>query len=519
MKKVIAALAVSLAAFAFSQEQGVSVDVELLSGTKQHAQLLGIANDTVQLGGYIQNKFTVLRIPKEKFKSITDSLGNDMLNAPVNAPADSSAMAASTPDSTSAAIDSVASATDSTAIDSNAAAVPEQPAALVSFDTGDSADGLAAQMTALTARLLLEGDEQVRVYKRQEFAECTDDICIRNTLSFRGVKTMYLGKVSDGASADSITFELTRAVFEDSLPEMHKAQMSLSRKSAMSDALKDGKLQKLILTAKGIPPKEAKPLLSHIYVDSDPEGATVSRPEKNAICKTPCTFAITDTGKVEVNAYWNVESQLWGAQAIVRPIPGDTAKVSLRLKPVSPEIHIITNPADVEIFPGTEPINKKSESIGKTPTKFILSEPGMASVTLRRIGYRDTVVSFYAAPVNDLFIKVDMEQLNDYNEIAKQEQWQYDRKKTKIGHAIMAGSIAPILMSALFIYLANCDYDEASDIKDELKMPGSVDGANFQKKVKKNKDLVDSGDKKMIIGASLAGAGVLLFGFGFFLSF
>lgn len=519
MKKVIAALAVSLAAFAFSQEQGVSVDVELLSGTKQHAQLLGIANDTVQLGGYIQNKFTVLRIPKEKFKSITDSLGNDMLNAPANAPADSSAMAASTPDSTSAAIDSVANATDSTTIDSNAAAVPEQPAALVSFDTGDSADGLAAQMTALTARLLLEGDEQVRVYKRQEFAECTDDICIRNTLSFRGVKTMYLGKVSDGASADSITFELTRAVFEDSLPEMHKAQMSLSRKSAMSDALKDGKLQKLILTAKGIPPKEAKPLLSHIYVDSDPEGATVSRPEKNAICKTPCTFAITDTGKVEVNAYWNVESQLWGAQAIVRPIPGDTAKVSLRLKPVSPEIHIITNPADVEIFPGTEPINKKSESIGKTPTKFILSEPGMASVTLRRIGYRDTVVSFYAAPVNDLFIKVDMEQLNDYNEIAKQEQWQYDRKKTKIGHAIMAGSIAPILMSALFIYLANCDYDEASDIKDELKMPGSVDGANFQKKVKKNKDLVDSGDKKMIIGASLAGAGVLLFGFGFFLSF
>lgn len=519
MKKVIAALAVSLATFAFSQEQGVSVDVELLSGTKQHAQLLGIANDTVQLGGYIQNKFTVLRIPKEKFKSITDSLGNDMLNAPANAPADSSAMAASATDSTGAAIDSVASATDSTAIDSNAAAVPEQPAALVSFDTGDSTDGLAAQMTALTARLLLEGDEQVRVYKRQEFAECTDDICIRNTLSFRGVKTMYLGKVSDGASADSITFELTRAVFEDSLPEMHKAQMSLSRKSAMSDALKDGKLQKLILTAKGIPPKEAKPLLSHIYVDSDPEGATVSRPEKNAICKTPCTFAITDTGKVEVNAYWNVESQLWGAQAIVRPIPGDTAKVSLRLKPVSPEIHIITNPADVEIFPGTEPINKKSESIGKTPTKFILSEPGMASVTLRRIGYRDTVVSFYAAPVNDLFIKVDMEQLNDYNEIAKQEQWQYDRKKTKIGHAIMAGSIAPILMSALFIYLANCDYDEASDIKDELKMPGSVDGANFQKKVKKNKDLVDSGDKKMIIGASLAGAGVLLFGFGFFLSF
>ena len=519
MKKVIAALAVSLAAFAFSQEQGVSVDVELLSGTKQHAQFLGITNDTVQLGGYIQNKFTVLRIPKEKFKSIKDSLGNDMLNAPANAPADSSAMAASATDSTGAATDSVASATDSTATDSNATVATEQPPALVAYDSGDSADSLAAQITALTARLLFEDNEPVTVFKRQEFAECTDDICIRNTLSFRGVKTMYLGKVSDGASADSITFELTRAVFEDSLPEMHKAQMSLSRKSAMSDALKEGKLQKLILTAKGIPPKEAKPLLSHIYVDSDPEGATVSRPEKNAICKTPCTFAINDTGKVEVNAYWNVESQLWGAQAIVRPIPGDTAKVSLRLKQVSPEVHIISNPADAEIFPGKEPINKKSESIGKTPTKFILNEPGMANITLRRIGYKDTVVSFYAAPVNDLFIKVDMEQLSDYNEIAKQEQWQSDRTKTKIGHAIMAGSIAPIIMSAIFLYLGNRDYDDARDIKDDLKMPGSVNGEKYQEKVKKNKDLVDSGDKKMIIGASLAGAGVLLFGFGFFLSF
>jgi len=83
----------------------------------------------------------------------------------------------------------------------------------------------------------------------------------------------------------------------------------------------------------------------------------------------------------------------------------------------------------------------------------------------------------------------------------------------------MASSIAPIIASALFFYLANKDYDEAKDIKDELNMPASVNGANFQQKIDKNKDLVDSGDRKMVIGASLAGAGVLLFGFGLFLSF
>ena len=178
MKKVIAALAVSLAAFAFSQEQGVSVDVELLSGTKQHAQFLGIANDTVQLGGYIQNKFTILRIPKDKFKSIKDSVGNDMLNAPAEA------VVASAQDSAGAVTDSLTA--DSLAADSAASSEFASMSILVAFDTGDSADGLAAQMTALTARLLLEGDEQIRIFRRQEFASCNDDICIRNTLSSRG---------------------------------------------------------------------------------------------------------------------------------------------------------------------------------------------------------------------------------------------------------------------------------------------------------------------------------------------
>ena len=77
MKKVFAALALALAAFAFSQqEQGISANVELFSGTKQRAQFLGIENDTVKLGGYVKNQFTVVRIHKDKFKSILDDNGN-----------------------------------------------------------------------------------------------------------------------------------------------------------------------------------------------------------------------------------------------------------------------------------------------------------------------------------------------------------------------------------------------------------------------------------------------------------
>ena len=79
MKKIFLLLAASFLSHAFAEDpQGMQVMVELVSGTKQKAQFLGIANDTVSLGGYIKNEFTVLKFPKSQFKSILDSLGNQM---------------------------------------------------------------------------------------------------------------------------------------------------------------------------------------------------------------------------------------------------------------------------------------------------------------------------------------------------------------------------------------------------------------------------------------------------------
>jgi len=74
-------------------------------------------------------------------------------------------------------------------------------------------------------------------------------------------------------------------------------------------------------------------------------------------------------------------------------------------------------------------------------------------------------------------------------------------------------------MGSLLLYLAQEDYDEAEDIKNELKMPSAAKGDNFNAKVQKNKDLVDSGDRYSIVGGSLIGAGIVVFGLGLFLSF
>jgi hypothetical protein len=50
--------------------QGPTVYVELNSGTKQKAQYLGSIQDTIILGGYIQNSYTKIKLPKSAFKSI-----------------------------------------------------------------------------------------------------------------------------------------------------------------------------------------------------------------------------------------------------------------------------------------------------------------------------------------------------------------------------------------------------------------------------------------------------------------
>jgi hypothetical protein len=84
---------------------------------------------------------------------------------------------------------------------------------------------------------------------------------------------------------------------------------------------------------------------------------------------------------------------------------------------------------------------------------------------------------------------------------------------------MMGSSVAPVLAGALLLYLAQQNYDDADDIKAELKMPSAAKGENYNKKKQKNKDLVDTGDRYSIIGGSLIGAGIAVFGLGLFLSF
>ena len=525
MKKIVSLIALCLSVHVFAEDpQGIFAQVELVSGTKQKAQFLGIVNDTVSLGGYIKNQFTIVKFPKAQFKSIIDEKGNDLLN-PAKATPDSAAVA----DSSIAKSDST-QANDSTAQDTATAGLEQNnndsavsakgnPAKIfVSFEPSDIDAATQDLLGNITYRLLHELDTAIQMHRWDEISECNDRGCIQEHWKQADAKEIYFGKIAHAKHPDSVRIELTRILYEEDLPTITKTQISISRETMLQDALKGNAITNLVKKANGIP-VSTKAERSYIHIETDPEAATISRPEKDAICKSPCTFAVTDTGKIEVNAYWNVDKHLWGAQTFVRPLPGDTAKVSLKLKRINPEIKIVSNPVGAEIFPGQDEITHESQSIGSIPKKVTLTTPGMTYLRLRKAGYRDTLVSFYVAPVPEINLDISMDHLTNFDEIKAQEDWFRKRNRSFAGKVLMGSSVTPILMGALFFYLASQDYDEAKDIKNELNMPSAAKGENFNAKIQKNKDLVNSGDRYSIIGGALVGTGIALFGLGFFLTF
>ena len=572
MKKIFSILAIALVA-AFAEPEGKIVDVELLSGTHQRAKLIGIENDTVSLGGYIQNKFTVVKIAKGQFKKIVDEQGNDLLNAdnaqgsttkkepaakepvavkePVKTATSSSATATSsavkdpaakTAPSSSATVTSSAAKepvakkapTSSSTIESSSSESipssdsstpsantpkPEIKTVLVAYNAEGIEQSIADQITALTARLLMESGEKPQIIRKTDIPSCNDNICIQSALASHGFNSIYFGEVAQNTRTDSLSINLTHVLYEDSLPLLHRSSFNVSKESALGDAITNNKLKNQLLDAQGKDIVKSKKDRAYIHVETDPDGATISRTNKDAICKSPCTFVTTDTAKFTLHAYWNVDRHLWGASTSIIPLIGDTTHISLKLKRVTPEIRIQTFPEGANVYKAQAPITKRSKVIAQTPEKIPVYEMGMDSLLIRKAGYRDTLVSFFVAPVSQIDLSIDLQKLTDFDEIEEQNKWLHDKKMQTLGEAFIGGSIGTALIGALFMYLAHLDYNDADDIKKELKIPGAIKGENYKNKVDRNHKLVNQGDNKAIAGGILLGTAAALLGVGIYFVF
>ncbi len=531
MNKFFLSILLLVSAFLYAQEvPGVRANVELVNGAKQNAMFLGVHQDTVSLGGIIQGKFTVVKILKNRFKSIVDEQGNDLLNTVQNsdpAPAQNDSVAVqSVQEDTSNTQTSQTTNSDSYQFLSSI----EGKHVFVALERRSIDSVLADQLNHLTIRLLQEKGTPVIIAKRTDFGYCREQGCIRDSLFHYGAASVFQGSIAAAKAQDSLTIQVSHTIFNREVnptdsastpaDTVHTAKMTLSTFTAINDAIEKNRLSQFLAKLQGIQVKNNnEKSKNYIHVESNPDGATLEVAGQDAICKTPCTFATLDTGKILLYAHWSVDRHIWAAKSNVRIIPGDTSKVSLKLSKAKPELLFTSVPEGVEIYAGSTPITKTSKVVGKTPSKFTLYEPGISTVQFRKEGFRDTTISFYAAPMELTSVEVQMTPINDPAELINQQEWIKEKKKTFVGKTLMGSAIAPVLIGALFAYLAYQDYDDAGYVKDELNRSATTNGENFQKLVKKNHNLVDDGDKKMVIGGSLLGVGAAMFAIGFALSF
>lgn len=517
MKKFILTFVLFWAFAAFADElQGVRATVELVTGAKQTAQFLGIQNDTVSLGGSIKGQFTVVRIPANRFKSITDEKGADLLHGAGSNQSTSSVSAQTQQEST-------VQETETTYTEPSDFDSVEGKHIYIPLERRSSDSAFAEQLDNLIIKLIKESGTPISIVRSEYFENCSDAACIRDSLSAHKAASAYTGRITAARTPDSLAVQASHFVFGDSTAKGANAmvQMNLSAIRSLSDAMANNKLQNFVKTLQGekvSPFKSDANGKSYIHIETDPEGANIAIHGKEDICKSPCTFATLDTGKIVLYAYWNVNRQLWSTKSVIRPIPGDTTKLSLKLKKSKPELRITTLPSGAEIYAGSSPITPKSDPIGYSPNKFTIFEPGLSTVQIRKVGYRDTVVTVFASPTEITDIDINLTPITNLQEQIVQDEWEGIRKRHRIGKTLMGTSIAPLLLGALFTYLATLDYDDADDVKNELERPASG-GEKYQKKVDENRDLVDKGDRKMIIGGSLIGAGALLLCVGFVLNF
>jgi hypothetical protein len=396
---------------------------------------------------------------------------------------------------------------------------PEIKTVLVAYDTDNVEKSFADQFTALTARLLFESGEKPQIIRKTDLKNCNDNVCIQSELAAHGFNSIYFGEITPVIGTDSLRLNLTHVFYEDSLPTLHRATLTISEETALGDAITNNKLKNQLLDAQGKDIVKSKKDRAYIHIDTDPDGATISRTNKDAICKSPCTFVTTDTSKFTIHAHWNVERHLWGASTSVVPLIGDTTHISLKLKRVTPEIRIQTFPEGANVYKAGAPITKRTKAIAQTPEKIPVYEMGMDSLVIRKAGYRDTLINFFVAPVSQIDLSIDLQKLTDFDEIEKQNKWIHDKKMQTLGEAFIGGAIGTALIGGLFMYLAHLDYNDADDIKKELRIPGAVKGENYRNKVDKNHKLVKQGDNKAIAGGILLGTAAALLGVGIYFVF
>lgn len=494
MKKIFVLLLFVISGLGAEEiRRGIPLSVTLASGTSRQAEYLGSSGDTLFLGGFVADTFTVVKIQKERILSIEDSAGNSLTLAE----ADSLYQEFLSADSLSAKTQE---------------SVPDISGKVLVFPVFSRAidSALAERIRDLEFQVLRESGDRVLKVSTEDFPGCKDSPCIASIAEKRGATAVWTAEIRPSSHQDSLDIHLHRFLFENK--SQGSERLTVSSRHATEELLDQNRFLSLVRKVQGSyrEKPEKKETKSFIFVETYPEGANLSRKGEDVVCQTPCAFAVADTGKVELEAYWNVEGTLWANKATLRPIPGDTTKINMHLKRVKPEVEIRTIPSGARIFSETE-ITPKSRPIGKTPKTLFSEEPGMASIHLWKEGFRDSVVEFYVNATTRTQLEIQLTPIATPEERKAQEVFETIRKRTLWGHLALGTALAPAVAGGIFLYISEKDRDKAKSIKKELSMPSSGGGKNFQTLLDRNHRYANRAKTERYVGTGfLIFAGGLL---------
>lgn len=476
--------------------QGIPVEVELHSGVKQYARFLGIFQDTVHLGGTVQGKFTQVRLPQSAFKEIRDEQGNIL------------------------SLDSLADLKSQLSDSSENDSSWKNRSLFVSWNSNSTDSKIKESLQNISFFTLSESDTSLLWVSHNDFRGCLSEECMVQKAQKSGANTLFSGQIKDHSYPDSIIIELQSFFFQ---PKIRKksASITLSRNEIFKNLLTENRWIHFLYQTTGLNiPEKKKPDLrkNYFFIDSDPEGAIISKRGGEAICKTPCAFTTLDTTRTIFDVYWRVGNNLWAAEANLLPIAGDTAKASLKLKRVQPVVEFLSIPSGAEVF-SKEPVTAKSKMLGTTPKNYHTLEPGFSEFRLWHAGYRDTLVRFYVNPNHKTVLETTLTPLTEPQEIENQKNLIRARKRYSLGITLMGTSIAPAVAGGILTFIAYEKYDQAKRIKQDLERPGTVQGDKYQSKKKQNKKYADQGDHYLYSAIACFGTAAALLGIGFAFTF
>ena len=234
---------------------------------------------------------------------------------------------------------------------------------------------------------------------------------------------------------------------------------------------------------------------------------------------TPDTIKNIRPGKYTISVMRVLKDVEWWGTTIVKINADSVNVVSIPVQRPSTRITLNTDPEAVEVF------------INKVPTENIMPQymtdvviedvnpQASVDIYLRKVGYRDTMITTEIKAFMPNFINVEMQPvLDDLPFIEEQKAFNAERSQRRTGRYMLLGSIAPFLAGGILWYFAERDWSDAADKKKAYNL-SAFESEDTKKMVKDNHDLNHSGDIKGIVAAGLGAVGLCLFTIGFVWSF